>query len=538
MKKETRVLAILLLAVVAGLAFVHGRGARIDDYDELWHLATGKAIAESRSVPARDPFTFTAGETPWINTNWLAQWLIFEAWRAGGFEALALLGLALYLGALAATHAAVQGRVKSSVPEGSGGLPEIASLVVLAFVARALATASSIRPQGWTFLLLALAVLLVNELRRRRTWPPALGLGALLALSVQLHGGFIFVVGLLAFMAAGEAIDLLRRAEGASARTLLLLGFALGLGLLLGAAAHPQGVEALRHPFRYALDPDFRDMARDVQELRPPDFTSRSGKVLEVPLLAFILLALAFRPKLGTGEVLAFLGFLHLALTSARGLHYFAIVAAVPYALALEAALAAARERSRTLASLLDPGRILARHEPSVAGALAAAARWLPVALLVGFLAVLASEARSLAPGVPRSLDSPLLADQTDVAAIASFLRVTDPPGEVWNGMETGGALIWALGPERRVYADGRGDLHVRSGLWREMGSVLRGDPGWERILERRRCDTAVVDRDWPLAGRLLDHGWRVALVETTRYRGLVVFVRPGSEAEKKLLPR
>ena len=38
--------------------------------------------------------------------------------------------------------------------------------------------------------------------------------------------------------------------------------------------------------------------------------------------------------------------------------------------------------------------------------------------------------------------------------------------------METGGALIWALGPERKVYFDGRGDLHARAGTWHEMVQV------------------------------------------------------------------
>jgi hypothetical protein len=36
-----------------------------------WHLAAGDLIRSQGSVPAHDPWSFTAGQTPWINHSWL-----------------------------------------------------------------------------------------------------------------------------------------------------------------------------------------------------------------------------------------------------------------------------------------------------------------------------------------------------------------------------------------------------------------------------------------------------------------------------------
>lgn len=473
----TRAVALILLVVLGALAVHHGVEARIRDFDELWHLATGRLIAETGSVPSKDPFTFTAGSTPWVNTNWLAQVFLHALWRVGGLEADALLGLGLFLGALARVHRTAAARARSAW----------VAVPVLAFAWQALATGSTIRPQGWTFALLALAAAAIEALRARPTALRAAGLGVLLALSVQLHGGYIFVFGL----AAAALVDGPRRHLLAA----LVLGAA---GFLL----HPHGVEALLHPIRYALDPQVKEIHAGASELQAPDLGFGTGRLLELPLLVFIAAALVGRPKLRPSELLGMALFLHLALTSRRGLHYLAIVAAAPAAATLDAALDALREGpafARRAVAVLDA------LEP----ALRRAGRFVPHVLALAVLVVALLHAPRLRPGVPRSLDSPLLETQSDVAEVASYLRATDPPGEVWNEIATGGALIWALYPERRVYIDGRGDLHARAGTWSEMGRVFEGRAGWEGVLERWRCETVVVDQGAPLAHRLHERGWR-----------------------------
>ncbi len=500
--------SFLALGLLALGAILFARTIEIVDTDELWHLATGRLIVQTASVPTRDPFTFTAGDTPWVNTNWLAQVLLYTTFRAGGFEGCVLLGFACVVGALALVHVLALRRTGSP----------IAALAAVAFAANILTTTSTIRPQGWTFVLLAAALLLLWLLREKpmRGW--GIALGFLLALSVQLHGGFIFPFGVTGLALLASVVE--RRAASA---WLLVLALAIGLA---GFFLHPHGFEALLHPFRYVLDPRFRDMNRDVVELRPTDLAHGSGRFLEEALLLFLVLGLVARPKLRLEEIAGLLLLAHLALTSRRGLHYFGLVAAAPLACTVQAALALGRERGglllgRAVAWLLDQEKHL---EPWT--------RFAPLVLLLSVPLAALVPVESLAPGKPRSMESALLRSQQDVAAVGSYLLAKDPPGNVWNEMETGGALLWLLYPDRRVSIDGRGDLHARSGAWRDMVTVLHCEPDWEGVLERSGCDTVVVERD-DLSRRLYRRGWRLAF-EAGR---LVVMVRPGSRAERKLLP-
>src|SRR5687767_7743530 len=84
-----------LLAGLALRAARRGVFGQLTDYDELWHLACGRVIVETASVPLRDPFTFTAGETPWVNANWLAQLVLWTLHARGGLALVWLLGTAL-----------------------------------------------------------------------------------------------------------------------------------------------------------------------------------------------------------------------------------------------------------------------------------------------------------------------------------------------------------------------------------------------------------------------------------------------------------
>src|SRR5262245_6567152 len=138
-----------LLALLGLRAFEKGAFGQITDFDELWHLASGRVIVETASVPEKDPFTFTAGEARWVNTNWLAQLVLWTVYRRGGFALVWLLAIALFAGTIALAHLAARARS----PSGLGALyPAFAVLSGLAVV-------SHVRPQGWTFLLLALAML-------------------------------------------------------------------------------------------------------------------------------------------------------------------------------------------------------------------------------------------------------------------------------------------------------------------------------------------------------------------------------------------
>lgn len=70
------------------------------------HLAIGEWILDRGTLPASDPFSFTAGGAAWVPHEWMAGVLFALAERAGGvagLEVVAVLGAAL----LAWSHRAV-----------------------------------------------------------------------------------------------------------------------------------------------------------------------------------------------------------------------------------------------------------------------------------------------------------------------------------------------------------------------------------------------------------------------------------------------
>ena len=61
------------------------------DTDLYWHLAAGRYIVETRSVPTADPFSSTMLGRPWVDIYWLAQagwYLLYQAFGPAGLSLL------------------------------------------------------------------------------------------------------------------------------------------------------------------------------------------------------------------------------------------------------------------------------------------------------------------------------------------------------------------------------------------------------------------------------------------------------------------
>src|SRR5580693_6650982 len=75
-------LAVVFLGLLA-------MGARnVTDPDVWWHLKSGQYIAEHKSVPHTDPFSYTRAGEPWVTHEWLTELLIYEVERTAGFGGL------------------------------------------------------------------------------------------------------------------------------------------------------------------------------------------------------------------------------------------------------------------------------------------------------------------------------------------------------------------------------------------------------------------------------------------------------------------
>lgn len=467
--------AVMALVVPAIRGGPYGApGSPLADFDGAWHLACGRLIVETGSVPRADPLCFTTDGLDWINLNWLAQAALYRAFLAFGFEGPVALAALCLAGTFAFTALAVRAR------GGSAALLPLAVAALWMTVVRV----HSIRPQTVSFTLLALCVWLLArpDPALRLSWGRAAGLLAALLAWSHLHGGFVFGLALLGLDAAGSCVD----ARAVPRRAWLLLGV-LGLAVL-GFALHPHGFAALAYAATYT-----RALGRQLEsvtELMP--LSPRSD--LGVALLGWTLLGVVGvwrspeRPRVR--ELLPAAFFFVLSWKMRRAVVPFAVVSA-PVVVAAWSRVLEAR---------------LARVEPHVEPA----ARALPVALpalvlaYVGLLVAMAVPAR---PGQV-SAPWPFPADAPVLAAEALQRRGGDE--RVFARYSDGGLLVWALYPARRTFIDGRGDLHARGRAYDDYLQVAYMEPGWKERLDAWGVDLVMLGSAAPPLLELeRAHGWR-----------------------------
>ncbi len=92
MSKLTLARLVTLITFIALFAMAVRTPA---DTDMYWHLRTGQFILETRTIPAADPFSWTAFGAPWVNVHWLSQVILYSSYALLGMPGLALLVAAL-----------------------------------------------------------------------------------------------------------------------------------------------------------------------------------------------------------------------------------------------------------------------------------------------------------------------------------------------------------------------------------------------------------------------------------------------------------
>lgn len=452
-----------------------------NDPDAPWHLACGRMLVEAGAVPRVDTLCWTSGATDWINLNWLAQALLYGAYRAAGLAGpLLLAGLAL-LAALALVERRLRAEQARPAP----------ALLALAACALALWFMHAARPQAFSMTLFAACALLLR--RDLAPWRAGV-LALLLAVWGQLHGGFVYGYALLGLDLVAGALDERRDAGRRGLRRAGLLAGAMAAGLA-SFALHPHGFDALIYAVSYREQLGAETLAR-VAELMPLDLSHATiGPFVELYLLVAAVSLVVARPRLTWRDVLPALFFLHLALQHRRALVPLVLVTAPLVARWASAALDVAGGRVGAALRAVDLR----------AGPARAWAPWTLVATAALLLVVTAARAR---PGGPGALDDPAWDDLVLPVAAAGHLAEA-PPARLWNHYESGGLLAWRLWPGARTSIDGRGDLHARSGAFTEYLQVLRLAPGWRRTLDRHGVDAVLMPAGHPLVHELVTrHGW------------------------------
>lgn len=430
-----------------------------------WHLASGRLILQERAFLRADPFSLTAGGTPWLDHEWLFQVVAALADGLAGAPGLVVLR-ALAVAALAALLLLIAVR--------SGLSPPAALLLSLLCVAAA-RPRFFVRPELVTLLVVPACVWLYLTRHGRRPALSLAGLAVLMVVGANAHGGVLVVPFLLGGILAADAVQMLavRRID----RRALAAGAA---GLAVAALApliNPYGWHLYEAPFRLA------HLIGQPHISNPEWFPPTPGLAPALyAALAVTVIVMALRERrLSRWALLAMAA--ALALRHFRNLGIF--FALLP--LVLAPALA-------TWRALADPA----------AGA--AARRRRADLLAVAAAAVLAaSVAVAPQPGFGFAY-----AEELYPSAACDFLDREGLPGaELYNDVRFGGYLIDRYWPQRQVFQDDRNEIHER--LLREIWTIFQASdaPAFTGLLERYGCDTALVRYHPPL--RVQGPGGRVS---------------------------
>ena len=482
-------------------------------FDFWWYLASGQRILETRSVPATDPFSYTAEGRPWINHMWATQVLFTLLWERWG--RLALIGLKTVT--VVATFAVVLAAMRAR-----GVHPLLASAVTL-LAAWTGAGFWHARPQTFTYLFVAILAWLLRAGWQDRRFTLVL-VPVLVALWVNLHAGFVMAFVVIGITGLGTALPLLvdRERRGLGWRT---LGLATVLGIAAAAASllNPFGVRAILFPLEVVRSVPF--MTSTI-EWFPPNFHHASFRPFEIMLLLLFPAFAWGRTRLSAADVGLVLVFANLGLTSVRHVPLFAIVAAAPLAAALQETLATwrrvdwarAHAAARRLLPSLAPA-LTGSGAPVVAGA---------VLLLTAVSAHWAGMAQ--VPTNPLRLD---LAESRYPGRTMTFIREHRLPARLFSVYAWGGYELWRLYPEYRMFMDGRTHVYGADVL-KDFLDVVNVSPRWQVVLDKWQVQTILALRSSALTETLVAQGgWRLVFTE----REAVVFVRD-TDANRPLLAR
>jgi len=517
---------LLLLVVFASIASFPL--ARATDIDFWWHRRTGALIADTGTVPTTDPFSYTAAGRPWVVHEWLWDLGIYWIVAHGGY----LLAVLLSAVVLTCTFAILYRLLRRL------GANEIAASVFVLWAAALALPCVGVRPREFTFLFFVIYVSRLIDYRgvaasspallRGRRWPqrrepegverdrladdeaphsadlppsgpllcgitrhgggpgwrplaryPLWLLPPLMVLWVNLHGGFVLGLGLLALYIAGEVWE--RWRAGAPLPRHLL---AVGAATLIAALLNPQGPWRLLYPFGYYLATQGNPSFDIVTEFQSPSFHQPLSLLFACGILLLMLVGLRrSRPQVVEG--LWAVAFTAQALVAVRQMS----VAALVLAPLMVAELCERFGWMRTLPQVRLPRRLVAVN-------------WLLLLLLIGAGAVYATG--------PRVAPMLQLGREPNPGAMpvagADYIEQHQLPDPVFNEQAWGGYLISRWYPQRKVFIDGRIDMYGTD-VVSEYFQVTTARPQWSAILDRYGVRTVLAEKDSALSVLLAASG-------------------------------
>jgi hypothetical protein len=472
------IFAIWIYALIVKL----GPGV-LGDPDTLWHIVVGRWIIAHDSIPDHGIFSGTMTNAPWVDQEWLGQIVMAWAYDHFGWTAL-VVGTALC--EAVAISILLRGLLS--------WLPPIYAMFATVLSAALWTPHILARPYILTIPILVVWVVGLVRARSENS-VPSLWLVLLIVVWANLHGSFLFGIGIAGLLAA-EAVLL---ATDQRARVDAARGWGCFGVLAIGAALiTPLGFNGLLFPFHLM---NMQAMAY-IMEWQGINFSS--GAIWEIPiglwLLIVLFAALTFGWRLPPTRVGMVVLLLAMALKHARYMEFLGVVSS----LLLAPSLALQFNRERAPLTKID--RLMDK--------LARPADWPWIVLSGGIMIAFGSFMLRV-----ENIKPP--AEKTPAAAIAE-VESNDINGQVFNAYQFGGYLIFVGIPP---FIDRRAELYGDNFITRYVDAVLMKNDSLAQLLNDYDIEWTLFPPNSPVA-IFMDHlsGWRRLYTDSAA----VVHVRSG----------
>jgi hypothetical protein len=491
--------AHLWIIVPLALIWIFQSRGLIEPFDFWWNVTSGRIMAESGRFLGTDVLVYTPVREPYSNPQWGSQVLFY-----GVYALSPLLMLTLRMVIITATY----GVLFAIARRASGSLGWAALATLVAYLTGF--TNYGMRPQLFAFLPFIGFFWVLERVfgpgyggmsttapKSKIQNPKLLWLLPLLMIAwVNVHGSFFLGLILIAVYVGGAALTGLATPDGrAGLRAWPWPAVALPLlGTLAATLVNPYTWRI----YNYVLLATGDATARNLNiEWQPPTLYNGTGILFYAQVGLFLLALLASRRLPRPSEALLWLAFGGLALLSIRNVIWWGWVTAPGLAISLAAVGARVRAALATrLGEAAGPDTPVPNREIP-------ALNW----LLAGTLILAAVAVTPLwqlprfAPtqSVPEEERAFLGLDRGTPVRLGEFLAggaraVPPPPGPVFNYMEWGGYLEWALYPRQQLFIDGRFEARQQQ-VWDDYLDISRGAATWQQRLDSYGVRTLVLNK-------------------------------------------
>ena len=482
--------ALILFAIVIADARQHS------DPDLWGHVMFGRELLAHGSLPATNPYSYSAPGFPWLRHEWLSEVLMGSLFDTFGPAGLKLLKFICTAGTICFVASA----------ESETDAPALVQISILLIVALILMPVMQFRPQLFDFLAMSAIIAMLARDHRRGT--AMLGLSIpLVAIWSNLHGGFF--IGLIAMGIYGAATALENYRSGLRILAITAAAAASTLCTFLIPPARDTWytlIHSLINPTTHYTIGDWVPLIPSLINA-PPNSVDQKYFILVLLFFAAAFVSIALMPKAGDLPLMAVAAvMLAAAFTAVRNIP-IAVIAIAP---------------------VFDNHLGLLLHRPEVARANSSNSRVLPrrgrvaIEVIVVVAAILFARSNGvLSPGIDAS-DYPTHAIE--------FMKTHGLKGNVLADYAWGQYVIWHGAPDSKVFIDSRYDLGYPPAVISDYMELERGDAGGAHTLASYPHDFVLGKRASP-ASRLMNSeaGWKLIYSDDVA----VLYARINSSASR-----